>query len=80
MSNLDDYNDLLKKVTAAKERAIRAAGAKDQLLQQLKKDFNCKTLEEGEEELRRLSKELATVQQKFETKFNEFESKWHGKI
>ena len=59
MSNLAEELQTLKKQEAeSKEKLTRLQGRQEQLMSQLKSDFGCSTVEEGEEKLASLQKDI----------------------
>lgn len=59
--------------------AERAAGAEEQILRQLKKEFRCSSLEEGEKLLAQVEKDLERAERECEVALAKFE-KHFGKL
>ena len=77
MKNLtEQYNDLTEKIEFAKQMSNKAHGAVEQLLSQLKAEFNINSLEEGEEQVKKINKEIKDKEKIIEQKLNEFQKKW----
>jgi len=60
----------------AKTEAERAEGALTQLMSQLKQEFDCNSLEEAQEKLRKLQKKQAREKEVLETAVADYEKKW----
>lgn len=58
MSKLSDYLSLKEKVDELRADVSRSEGALEQLLQQLKREFKCRSLKEAKRLLRTLTTEL----------------------
>ena len=65
MITLDVFNKLKKKVERAERQRERAAGALEQLLIQLKKEFGCSTIEEAKKKLKELKLVRAQQEKEF---------------
>lgn len=78
--NLKKYNQLQTTVEGLRKEANKAAGALDQLMSQLKKEFGCKTLEEAENLLRDLTKKEKRLAKQFEEGLQEFEKDFGEKL
>ena len=76
MSDLKEYVDLKKRVEQAQQNVDRSKGALEQLIKQLKVDFECPTLEDAEKKLKIWEKQKKDVGQEFNKKVKEFEEKY----
>lgn len=76
MSELKKYMDLKRRVEKAQQEADKAQGAFDQVMKELKKDFECSTLEEAKKKLVSLQKQEKKAKEAFEEAVEEFEEKW----
>ena len=76
MSKLKKYMELKKRVEQAQQKADKAEGALEQVMKQLKKDFDCPTLEAAKRKLRLLEKQKQETGTQFEEAVEEFEEKW----
>jgi len=79
MSTLQKYVKLKKQVEEAQQKAIKAGGALEQVMQTLEDEFGCKTLGEAKRYLKKLIKDEAKAKEAFETSIGEFEEKWSDK-
>jgi len=70
------FRDLKNAHESAKTEAERAEGALIQLMSQLKSEFECDTLEEAQEKLRKLQKQQAREEKELEAAIAEYEEKW----
>lgn len=77
---LEKYNQLKKQSEEAKQRASEAQGALNQIMKQLKKDFDCDTLEQAETKLKRLRWQGKQLQEKFDKELDEFERQHRQQI
>jgi len=76
MSNLRELSELKRKIEAAKSKSERAAGVVEQLMRTLKRDWDCSTIEEGQEKLSDLRKKVERMSKDFEKKRVAFEEAW----
>lgn len=61
MIDLRQYEQLKARAEAEQSRADRAAGALEQTLRQIQKEFGCDSLKAAEKELKRLEREEASA-------------------
>ena len=80
MADLKRYNELKEKVEDIQKKADRAQGNLDQIMKQLKNDFDCDDLEEAKAILDKLEKELEETESEFDEAISEFEEKWGDKL
>lgn len=73
MIDTKKYNTLKKKLIRFEKQRERAAGALEQLLQQMKKEFGCTTIEAAKEKLKGLKLDARTNEKKFAVRFKKFE-------
>lgn len=78
MSDLsrEEFEKLKRQVEDAKAEADRAQGAYDQLMERLKKEFNCKTLEEAKILLVKIQRQREEAGKVFQTKMDDYKRKW----
>ncbi len=76
MIDLKQYNELKKKVDRLQRDADRAQGALDKLMDELKDEFSCGTLEEAEKMLAGLEKKAEKAERDYVRKLAAFEEKW----
>lgn len=74
--SLREFTNLKESVDNLRRRSERAIGARDQLLNQLKKDFKVKNVEEGKALRDRMEKELKQQESEYEKLFSEFNEKY----
>lgn len=70
------YEKIKAKVDRLKRDATKAEGALEQLLVQLKKEFNCETIEQAKEHLQELQEQVEQEQEALEVQLTRFEKKW----
>jgi predicted nucleic acid-binding Zn-ribbon protein len=73
---MKQYNNLKKEAEEAQQTADKAEGALGQVMQQLKKEFDCSTIEEAEKKLGQLRKQESKTKKEFEIAVQEFEEEW----
>lgn len=71
-----NYEKIKAKVDRLKRDATKAEGALEQLLVQLKKEFNCETIEQAKEHLQELQEQVEQEQEALEVQLTRFEKKW----
>ena len=76
MSKLDKYLNLKKRVETAQQEADKAEGALSEVMKQLKRDFDCDTLNEAKRKLKQLKKKEESSKKDFDAALEEFEEKW----
>jgi len=76
MSNLDKYLQLKEKVEIAQQKADKAEGALEQLIERLKKEFCCSSVSVAKKKLTALQKQQTTLERDFEKAIEEFEKEW----
>lgn len=70
------YEKIKARVDRLKRDATKAEGALEQLLVQLKKEFNCETIEQAKEHLKELQEQVEQEQEALEIQLTRFEKKW----
>ena len=70
------YRQLKQEVEDAKSEAERAKGALDQLMSQLKSEFDCDDLRSAKALLEDLQAKRDKAQRAFETEMSTYEKKW----
>lgn len=73
---LEEYQELKDAVEAHQRKADRAAGVKENILNQLMKEFGCRDIKEAERLLEREKKLLEKKEEKLEEARTEFQEKW----
>lgn len=78
MSDLsrEEFEKLKRQVEDAKAEADRAQGAYDQLMERLKKEFNCNTLDEAKTLLVKIQRRREEAGKAFQTKMDDYKRKW----
>ena len=74
------FINLQTKVTKAQEEASKATGALDQIMQRLKDEFDCSTIEEAKNLLKKLEKKSEKEEKEFETALEKFENEWKEQL
>ena len=76
MIELDEYNKLKKKLDRVEQKRQRAVGALNQLLAQLKTEFDCDSFEAAKLKLKELKSEQQVQEVQFTKTFREFQRKY----
>ena len=70
--------DLKKKVDAAKTEVSQLQGHQTALMNQLKTDWGCKTIEEAEKKIKVMKTEIEKLDESIQTGIEELEEKYNG--
>ena len=73
---ISKYLKLKARVEKAQQKADKAEGALDEVLKQIKKDFNCNTINEAKRKLKQLKNQSEKLQIEFNKAIEQFEEKW----
>jgi len=76
MTKLDKYLGLKKKVEDARQKVNQAEGAISELMNQLGREFGCKTLKYAKQKLKHLEKQGQLSKKAFDDAVDAFEEKW----
>lgn len=76
MPKLDKYLSLKKRVESAQQEADKAEGALSEVMKQLEREFDCKTLNEAKRKLKQLKKQEESSKKAFDDALEEFEENW----
>jgi predicted nuclease with TOPRIM domain len=68
--------DLKDQVEEAKTKVSELTGQKQALMNQLKTDWNCKTIEEANTNLKEMENSISVLEKKIERGVNELEEKY----
>jgi predicted nuclease with TOPRIM domain len=68
--------DLKDQVEEAKTKVSELTGQKQALMNQLKTDWNCKTIEEANTKLKEMENSISVLEKKIERGVNELEEKY----
>ncbi len=71
-----EYQKLKAKVDRTRADADKAAGALDQMKVELKKEFDCDSLEDAVELLKKLELKEKAIVKEYEEELVDFESRW----
>ena len=80
MTDIEKYTELKRKVEVANQKYNKAVGATGQLLKQLKSEFDCSTLEQAKEKLKKLKKQEQTSEAELKEALQKFEDKWNDRL
>lgn len=72
MPRIEDLTNLKNKIDWAKQEAARAAGALDQVMQRLREEHGCGTLDEAKALLAKLNRKEKKAGEEFDTALKEF--------
>ena len=70
------FRRIKRKAENAKREYDRAVGGLQGLMDQLKSDFGCSTLEAGEAKLKELQRDIKKMAAKYDKAVNAFDEKW----
>jgi hypothetical protein len=71
-----EYDDLVKKIEALKQQKAQAAGALNELLRQLKKEFGLSTIKEAKTKLVELGAKAARLERKADRRYKFLLKRW----
>ena len=80
MSELERYLEVQEKVEQAQEELAHTQGRISQLMEQLKTEFKCKTVDEAKRLLKKTEKEADQLSEKLGNEIDDFETKFGGLI
>jgi flagellar biosynthesis chaperone FliJ len=69
--------ELKEKVDEAKQTVSELTGQKNALMKQLKDDWGCKTIEEAEEKIGTMDRDISLLEKKIEKGIKELEEKYN---
>lgn len=72
----DEYRKLRERVDLSRSKAEQAKGSLETLMQQLKEEFECDTLEEAQTLVKDLEKKAARAEKALEQAVATYEAKW----
>lgn len=67
---------LKEDINEQKETLLRYKGQKEALMNQLKADWNCETIEEANDKLKELTEQIKNLSEEFEKGLNELNDKY----
>jgi hypothetical protein len=76
--SLDEIARIQQVVERAKEDGQRAAGALEQIMSTLARDFGCETIEDAERKLAKLDSRLSRDETELAMAIEEFRTKYEG--
>jgi len=77
---LDRYQKMKRQVEKLRSESERAAGRVEQLMVQLKEQFDCGTIKEAQAKLEKLEKDKEKAKKTFDAKFEAFNEEWGEKL
>lgn len=77
MSKIDRFADLKEKAEKAESAALKAEGALDQLMTQLKSKHGCNSIQQGTNKLKLLKRDEAAAEEEFDEQYDTVMKK-HG--
>ncbi len=72
--------ELREQVEGMERDKARLGGMAEQVLQRLKEEHGCSSLQDGKKKLSRLDKEITRLEKEFEQAMEEYEAKWRDKL
>ncbi len=79
-SELKRYLDLKRRVEQAQQKADKAEGALEQVMEQLEEKFDCTTLKEAKRKLVLLEKQKQKAETEFDEEMDRIEGKWDDEL
>lgn len=76
MIAMDDFEQLKRQVADITQKRDKAAGALQQVMRQIKKEFGCETLEDAESKLIDLQRKERAAAETYTKKKTKFEKRW----
>ena len=76
----NEYENLKQMITFLEKKRDQAAGALGQLMDSLKQDFECESLEQAEKLLAKLQREKAEYEEKFSSQYKQFKNRYFKKL
>jgi predicted nucleic acid-binding Zn-ribbon protein len=70
---IEDFEELKERIETAKIKKSKAEGALEESMNRLKKEYGCSTIEEAEDKLAKLQKEIDSDEDKLEVMLKEIE-------
>ena len=80
MTTINKYLKLKENVEQAVRKANQAEGALNQIMKQLKNEFDCVVLQEAEKKYKKLQRQARMAKEEFENAIEEFEKKWSNQL
>ncbi len=74
------YKKLKARVDLARQTRDRATGQLDGVMDRLKKEFDCSTIEEAEKMAAKLEREATVAERAFDEAAKKFEAEWHDNL
>lgn len=75
---MSNYEKLKRKVDEYRAAVERAAGARDQLVETLKREFEVGSIEEAKKLLTKVSAQAERAEQEYQKELTAFEAQWEG--
>lgn len=76
MNHLEEFQELKRLVVEKQSQADKAAGALEEILKRLRKEFKCKTLKEAKARLAELTETEEKLKKRFESRLGKFKKKY----
>jgi len=78
--DISRYNKLKREVEEAQKAHDKAEGAIEELLKQLKYQFNCETIKEAIVLQKKLKIKKQKAEMEYEKELNQFEEEWNARL
>lgn len=72
----EQYRALREEVEEAKQQAERAAGALEQLTEQLKQEYGCENIKQAKKKLAELEEQAQEAEDAFNKAYSDYKRKW----
>lgn len=79
-ATLNDLTKLKQRVETARNESARAAGALSSVMDRIRKEFGCKTLDEAKALLKRLARDHTAAEAKFTEALEKFEAEFGDQL
>lgn len=76
--DLEEYQRLKRKADEAQKQADKAKWEREQLMKQLKTEYDCSTLKEAEKLLKTMEDQLQDAEKDYDQAKREFLDQWEG--
>ncbi len=76
MNTIEKFQDLKRLIAEKQREADKSAGALDEILKQLNKEYDCKTLKQARELLAKMKEREQKALKKFELRLKKFQKKY----
>ena len=80
MINVKEYRQMKSELDTLNKEAVRCEVELDAVMERMKKEFGCDTVEEARDRLNKLENDIAATVKEFNKAFDAFRRKWRDKF